>query len=56
MNPEEFKILMKQIHDDFSGDPEAFHAVADDLMCGVLTKLGYHEGVEIFQNTDKWYS
>lgn len=28
----------------------------DDLMCLVLNDLGYTAGVEIFENTHKWYA
>lgn len=28
----------------------------DDYICEVLRALGYEEGVEIFENTPKWYS
>lgn len=32
------------------------HVKADEIMCELLTRLGYWEGVAIFQDMDKWYA
>lgn len=32
------------------------HVLADELMCKLLRELGYGEGVDIFEQMDKWYS
>ena len=61
MSPEEFKKKMKelQIKEELRGiyfDREEMHIAMDELMCEVLNSLGYEEGVEIFQNTYKWYA
>lgn len=32
------------------------HAMADELLCYALEKLGYKEGVEIFKSIPKWYA
>ena len=37
-------------------DPEQAHALADNLMCKTLRKLGYGLGIDIFAQMDKWYS
>lgn len=37
-------------------DWEKLHREMDDLMCETLEKLGYHEGVDIFVKTYKWYA
>ena len=37
-------------------DTECGHIHADDLMCYLLRQLGYSEGVDVFENADKWYS
>lgn len=37
-------------------DPEDCHWEHDRLMCKVLIELGYLEGVEVFNNTKKWYA
>ena len=58
MTPQEFANEMRELtrgaHS--TGDSEAFHAYADTLMCKLLTELGYGEGVEWFEQTEKWYS
>ena len=61
ISPEEFKKKMKelQIKEDTRGtyfDREQMHIAMDELMCEVLRDLGYSEGVEIFENTGKWYA
>lgn len=39
-----------RINDELMG-----HIQADELMCELLRELGYGEGVEIFEQMDKWY-
>jgi len=59
MNPEEFKKKMKEIQIEYeciTHDTEEVHIKMDKLMCEVLENLGYKEGIEIFNNTPKWYS
>jgi len=56
MTKKEFKAQMLALKERWQDDPEVFHSEADDLMCWLLTKLGYGEGVEIFENAEKWYS
>ena len=59
MSKEEFyhEILkLKRIHLDVCDDPETFRIDADNLICDLLIKLGYGDGVEIFLNAEKWYS
>ena len=52
--PKEFAEKMYQLAG--SGDEEADHVKADELMCQLLTSLGYGEGIKIFRDMDKWYS
>lgn len=52
--PEEFAKKMSRIAE--SVDAEADHVKADELMCQLLTSLGYGEGVKIFRDMYKWYS
>ena len=52
-SPEEFAEDMKKCTDS---DPEYSHIRADELMCELLTSLGYKEGVDIFDKMSKWYS
>jgi hypothetical protein len=54
MTPAEFAEKMKTIFDGSS--PESTHAQGDDLMCELLTSLGYAEGVKIYEDGEKWYS
>lgn len=37
-------------------DPEVAHALADDILCDVLTELGYKKLVDLFHEVDRWYS
>ena len=39
-----------------NNDTEMAHILADELMCKLLRELGYGEGVDIFEQMDKWYS
>ena len=50
-SPLEFKEKMKEI----AKFEEEGHRPADKLMCEVLKELGFKEGIEIFENMDKWY-
>ena len=68
MTPEEFANQMRELIDKhthsttFFGkdtlylDKEDCHDAMDGLMCKVLTQLGYGEGVDIFNDTPKWYA
>jgi len=53
--PEEFKDAMEKLT-ALDEDKEMMHGLMDDVMCWVLRRLGYGEGVEIFKKTDKWYA
>ena len=35
---------------------ESRHVWMDEVMCKLLRQLGYGEGIDIFENTDKWYA
>ena len=56
MTPAEFKDAMWRIRIDPDGTPEDKHIEADELMCELLTDLGYGEGVRFFREMEKWYS
>lgn len=53
ITPKEFEAKMRETQAEYKDDPKAFHSAADDLICDLLRKLGYGEGVEIFETTDK---
>lgn len=55
MSPDDFFERMVGI-DQFYKDKELKHAVADELMCEVLRRLGYEKGIQVFDNMDKWYA
>lgn len=54
--PEEFKNEMKKILERYEDDEESFHIAADNYICSVMEALGFEEGIEIFDNADKWYA
>lgn len=56
MTPYEFCDAMWRIRIDPDGTPEDEHIKADDLMCELLTKLGYGDGVKEFEKMERWYS
>lgn len=56
MTPQEFADRMRAIFSEHAKDKEAAHSVADDLLCEVLREFGYAEGVEVFEEAEKWYA
>ena len=56
MTPYEFTEAMWRIKVRQDSTPEFDHIDADHLMCELLTKLGYGEGVRHFKNMERWYS
>lgn len=55
MSVEDFAKEMEAIA-ALDSDPEKAHVRADDLMCRVLRGLGYGEGIDIFNDIEKWYA
>lgn len=52
LTPDEFAAAMAKL----SGrDAESRHMAMDSLMAQTLRRLGYEAGVEVFDNTCKWY-
>ena len=57
ITPEDFRDKMKYINYEANHyDAEMPHVLADNLMCEILSKLGYGEGVELFKDMKRWYS
>lgn len=54
LTPTEFAEAMKHIADMRFIDDS--HYAGDELMCNLLRSMGYQEGVEIFENMDRWYA
>ena len=57
-NKKEFASKMKEIFskESYPNDYEEQHREADKLMCETLRRLGYSEGVEVFEKAKKYYS
>jgi hypothetical protein len=53
---EAYEKRMLEIGDCSWGDPEAAHGKADDLLCELLTELGYGKLVDIYNRVEKWYA
>lgn len=57
MSPEVFAEKLREIFSgDRGDDTEGQHIDADELLCKVLRSLSYTEGIEIFENAEKWYA
>jgi len=53
LTPAQFVRKMMEIDD--MKHPDEKHTKADELMCDTLKRLGYEDGVKIFEEMDKWY-
>lgn len=53
--PEEFYEEMLAIK-EFDDNSEMVHINFDEYICEVLKSYGFHKGVEVFENTEIWYS
>ena len=56
MIPYKFKEEMAMIERVYGDDPETMHEKMDHLMAITLRKLGYGDGVDIFDRVTKWYA
>ena len=56
LTPEQFEREMLKLYKDYSDDEECCHIEMDNLICGLLTDLGYGNGIYIFDQTPKWYA
>lgn len=56
ITPEEFYQKMIEIRKTKGFDEEDIHRDMDDLLCETLKQLGYSKGVEVFEDTHKWYA
>ena len=56
VTPEEFEKHMEDIYDTYYTDPEVCHTLMDEFMADTLKSLGYNKGIEIFDESVKWYS
>ena len=56
MDPDVFKNTMNELAVSTSLDKEDRHRKMDALMCEVLRSIGYDDGIDIFEETSKWYA
>ena len=49
-----YKAQLSDLHD--ADDIETAHADADDILCAILTDLGYEEIVDAYNLVPKWYA
>lgn len=56
LTPEEFALAMRTLADRTAFGEEEAHLLADQLMCGLLQRMGYADGIEVFVEMEKWYS
>lgn len=56
MNNEQAYEALEQIKDRGTGDPEQSHQEADQILCDLLTQLGYEDVVRMYQSITKWYA
>lgn len=56
MSPAEAAAAMRVLLENNDDDPESTHSDADELLCEVLTNLGYGETVDAFLAMKRWYS
>ena len=51
-----FTAEMQEVYKKYGDDEEIVHSMMDGIMCETLEKLGFAEGVEIFNEAPKWYA
>lgn len=47
---------MQEAYQKYGDDEEIVHSIMDGIMCETLDRLGFTEGVEIFNEAPKWYA
>lgn len=56
MKPEEAIEALKALAKEEHPDVEANHLEADQILCQLLTALGYSEVVRMWHRVKKWYA
>ena len=51
-----FTTEMQEAYQKYGNDEEIVHSMMDGFMCETLDRLGFTEGVEIFDKATKWYA
>ncbi len=52
----EYAKKMKEINNNHRVDFELVHIEADELLCELLTELGYEDVVNEYKKIGKWYA
>lgn len=47
---------LKKIQKILNKDTESRHIAEDDILCELLSELGFNEIVELYDKTLKWYA
>ena len=47
---------MQEAYKKYGDDEEIVHSMMDGIMCETLDRLGFTEGVGIFNEAPKWYA
>nr|DAR20779.1 MAG TPA: hypothetical protein [Caudoviricetes sp.] len=53
---EAFTEEMQEAYKKYGDDEEIVHSMMDGIMCETLDRLGFTEGVKIFNEAPKWYA
>ena len=51
-----FTAAMREAYRKYGDDEKIVHSTMDGIMCDTLDRLGFTEGVEIFNKAPKWYA
>ena len=51
-----FTEAMREAYQKYRDEEEIVHSMMDGIMCETLDRLGFTEGVEIFNEAPKWYA
>ena len=51
-----FTAEMQEAYRKYGDDEEIVHSMMDGIMCETLDRLGFTEGMEIFNEAQKWYA
>lgn len=56
LGPEKLAAKMREIRENYGGDPEACHGDADGLLTRELRALGYEDAMILYDGMEKWYA
>lgn len=47
---------LQKIQEEYEGNQEKAHMIADAILCALLDQLGYSRVVDAYNEIDKWYA